>query len=511
MHAQSLIVYICALLALAGVSAADVQKRSFSVNRVANPNFTGRNGPRALVRAYRKFLMPLPDGLVDAMEAQDKQQAAARLRRSSPESFRPLRLRQPDRRGLLDDLLGGLDMKGGKQDGNQGGNGGNGGNRDGNGNGNNGNGEQNGNRKGNGNGSNGNRGGNDDNNGNRNGTVGAPSNSTAPGTNQTGSTVADPERNDAEFISPVKIGGQTINLDFDTGSSDLWVFNTQLGPGVDAGHRVFDPNRSQTFQPMQGATFNISYGDGSGAVGNVGTDVVDVGGASFPNQTVQLATRVSASFAQDRDNDGLMGLAFSKINTVKPVRQATFFDNVKDSLAEPVFTADLRKSARGSYAFGSIDESKFKGPMAWIPVNSSQGFWQFSSEKFAVNGGQPQASTPGGQAIADTGTSLMLADPVVVEAYYSQVEGAQNNRQQGGVTFPCNAKLPDLDVDIGGVYMAKVLGTDMVFAEVGNGECFGGLQASPAPKFAIYGDIFFKSQFVAFNGGNASLGMAPHA
>jgi hypothetical protein len=39
--------------------------------------------------------------------------------------------------------------------------------------------------------------------------------------------------------------------------------------------------------------------------------------------------------------------------------------------------------------------------------------------------------------------------------------------------------------------------------------CFGGVQAI-ASNLQIYGDIMFKSQFVAFNGGNNSIGMAPH-
>lgn len=37
----------------------------------------------------------------------------------------------------------------------------------------------------------------------------------------TGSVVATPATNDREYLAPVQIGGQTVNLDFDTGSSDL--------------------------------------------------------------------------------------------------------------------------------------------------------------------------------------------------------------------------------------------------------------------------------------------------
>ena len=36
-----------------------------------------------------------------------------------------------------------------------------------------------------------------------------------------GSVGATPEQYDAEYLCPVTIGGQTLNLDFDTGSSDL--------------------------------------------------------------------------------------------------------------------------------------------------------------------------------------------------------------------------------------------------------------------------------------------------
>jgi hypothetical protein len=43
----------------------------------------------------------------------------------------------------------------------------------------------------------------------------------AAATNQSGTVMATPEQNAALFLSPVDIGGQTLNLDFDSGSSDL--------------------------------------------------------------------------------------------------------------------------------------------------------------------------------------------------------------------------------------------------------------------------------------------------
>jgi len=287
-------------------------------------------------------------------------------------------------------------------------------------------------------------------------------NSTATGL---GKVTATPERGDVEYLSPVRIGGQSMLVNFDSGSSDLWVFSSELPAAAQQGHTVFDPSKSKTFEALNGSTFFISYGDGSKAGGIVGTDTVDVGGATVTRQAVELATGVSRSFVEDTQNNGLLGLAFSGINTVKPRKQKTFFDNVMPDLAEPVWTADLRKNAVGAYEFGRIDASKFVGDLTWVPVNSTQGFWEFPSTSFAVGNEAPRRGDPKGTAIADTGTTLILANSAVVNGYFSQVPDAVDNTTVGGITVPCAAQLPDLKLDVGGT-MATVKGSDINFASI---------------------------------------------
>lgn len=174
----------------------------------------------------------------------------------------------------------------------------------------------------------------------------------------------------------------------------------------------------------------------------------------------------------------------------------------------PVFTADLDPDGTGVYEFGKIDATKFEGQMTWVPVNASSGFWQFPSASFAV--GDQKFDNPGAsQAIADTGTSLLLVDQAVAEAYYSKVQGAQLNQQVGGFIYPCDAKLPDISVAVGDSgAMATIPGNQVNFATVdqANTTCFGGVQGNQGAGLQIYGDTLFKAQLVAFNGGNQSLG-----
>jgi len=57
------------------------------------------------------------------------------------------------------------------------------------------------------------------------------------------------------------------------------------------------------------SSWEITYGDGSGASGSVGTDDVTIGGMTVKNQHVELADKLSKSFLEG-ESDGLLGLAW---------------------------------------------------------------------------------------------------------------------------------------------------------------------------------------------------------
>jgi hypothetical protein len=59
-----------------------------------------------------------------------------------------------------------------------------------------------------------------------------------------GTVVATPDGTDIDYLCPVDIDGQTLMLDFDTGSSDLWVFSTEQPSSQTQGHTVFDKSKA---------------------------------------------------------------------------------------------------------------------------------------------------------------------------------------------------------------------------------------------------------------------------
>lgn len=259
---------------------------------------------------------------------------------------------------------------------------------------------------------------------------------------------------------------------------------------------------------MSGSTWKIAYGDGSGASGNVYTDKVAIGGVTVSGQAVEVASQVSKSFASDDASSGLLGLAFPKINTISPTKQNTWFANAQKGLKAPLFTSALKYHAAGTYTFGEIDHSQYSSKnIIYTPVDKSRGFWGFTMSGYAV--GTHAFTSASTDAVADTGTSLLLLDDDIVKTFYSRVAGAQYSSSAGGYTFPCKNTAPTLTFGVGN-YRGIIPGKHLNYAPINSASstCFGGLQSNKGIGMSIFGDIGLKSQFIVWDAGNNRLGFA---
>ncbi|KAJ5569958.1 Aspergillopepsin-1 [Penicillium hispanicum] len=342
---------------------------------------------------------------------------------------------------------------------------------------------------------------------------------------QGGEVPAEDVQNDSMYLAQVGIGtpAQNLNLDFDTGSADLWVWSTKLPSATLSEHKnhtVFDPSKSSTFKDKEGSTWKISYGDGSSASGTVGNDDVNVGGVVVKGQAVELADTMSTQFASGT-GDGLLGLAFSRINTVKPQPVSTPVQNMISQSDIPkssaLFTAklgswrDANEPDKGAsfYTFGFIDQDTVKAAgeeISYTPVDNSQGFWMFDSTSATVNG--KSITRSGNTAIADTGTTLALVDDSTCQAIYDAIEGAYYDNDSQGYIYPSDTtadKLPVVSFAVGGKQFA-VQKEDLGFAQAKSGYVYGGIQSRGSMTFDILGDTFLKGIYAVFDVGNTRFG-----
>lgn len=302
--------------------------------------------------------------------------------------------------------------------------------------------------------------------------------------------------------------------------TDDKVFSTELPASSRKNHSSFDPEKSSTWKALPGYTWSIGYADKSAASGNVGTDVINLGGLSVENQAVELAQKLTKSFIEGT-GDGLLGLGWPSINTIHkngtPDPQATVVTNMISQKDIPVgselFTSAFYSSRDSGdpesfYTFGWIDQDLVKasgkeiacgwqwGPLtAGTPIDNSKGFWQFPSTTATINGKKTQRK--GNTAIADTGTTLALLSDDVVDALYAAIPGAKYSNVQQGYIFPIKsdpAKLPKFSVAVGDTEFV-IQPEDFAFTPVDDVSWYGAIQSRGNNKFDILGDAFLKSVY----------------
>lgn len=353
---------------------------------------------------------------------------------------------------------------------------------------------------------------------------------TGSGASDTGEVTAEDQQNDSEYLCQVSIGTppQKLLLDFDTGSSDLWMWSTELPSSIQSqgqGHTIYNPKKSSTYKNISGSKWKITYGDSSSASGTVGTDNVTIGGLTIKNQAIELAKTMSDQFVQGA-GDGLLGLAWGNINSVKPNPVQTPVQNMITQQDIPqtaeIFTANLGSwrdandpdKGESFYTFGYIDQATVSASgqdVYYTPVDNSQGFWMFDSSSASVNSTTVDQS--GNTAIADTGTTLALVADATCKAIYDAIPGSTYDNASQGYIFPDNLtvdQLPVVTFAVGNQQFA-VQKEDLGFATAKTGYVYGGIQSRGSMTFDILGDTFLKSIYAIFDQGNTRFGAVQRA
>lgn len=313
---------------------------------------------------------------------------------------------------------------------------------------------------------------------------------------------------------------QKFRLHIDTGSSDLWVNadNSSLCSNPNSGCGIsgtYDPNASSTYEFVN-SDFNISYVDGSGAIGFYARDVFHFGGQSIDG--LQFGVGLESS-----SPEGILGIGYT-INEVQVNRfmddpypnlpQLLVDNKLINSNAYSLWLNDLDAST-GSILFGGVDTAKFQGQLQTLPI-IPQANGQYSEFIIALtalgqNGDEGaiirDADIP---VLLDSGSSLMYLPDEITKELYSAY-GARYSGSQGAAFVDCNTGSADgtLDFTFSGVTIR--VPTDELIITVGteNGSPLCILGIGPAgDSVAVLGDTFLRSAYVVYDLANNEISLA---
>ena len=317
------------------------------------------------------------------------------------------------------------------------------------------------------------------------------------------------------YVGNMTIGDQIFEVMFDTGSSDVWV----PGPScqVDCeGHNIF-----KGLYYGYGVPFGIRYGDGSRFFGEMVYTNVSLGegdgAVSLNNFNVDLISSVSDPNFIGAAFDGIVGMGFPSISTVKAKLLVPSLFEANQTVAN-LFTIYFAPNGDGGIlTIGEVTPSMFSGSLVYMPL-VAQDYWTIKLKSVLIGN---SGVLNGGSAIIDSGTSLILGPSSTINRILSAIRSVTRasvtyNNNLGIYTIPCAsvATIPDLVIKLAGKdqieHTFTLPGASLILDSVSDGiNCPIGLASmnSGYPNW-ILGDVFLRQFFSVFDYTNARVGLA---
>ncbi|KAH7912668.1 aspartic peptidase domain-containing protein [Hygrophoropsis aurantiaca] len=296
---------------------------------------------------------------------------------------------------------------------------------------------------------------------------------------------------------------QTYTVDFDTGSSDLFLPGPSCGTTC-SGHKIYNPKSSSTSKDLH-KTFNLTYGDASNVFGEQYSDSVTIAGLKATGQTLGAAKEYSTGFEiKQFPADGLMGMGYKSIS---------------DYNADPVFQTLVKqgKASKQSFSFklaqsgselyiGGANSKMYTGEFTYVDV-TKQGYWEVPLD--GVSSADKQILNQL-DSIIDTGTTVIIGDMANVKAFYDAIGGqdATSTAGAGIYTFPCNT-VPPVSLTFGGKSFPVSADTfNLGPVTSGSESCVGAIMGEDSMPMWIVGDVFLANVYTTFDLGNNRVGFA---
>jgi len=319
----------------------------------------------------------------------------------------------------------------------------------------------------------------------------------------------------AQYYGQISVGNppQCFLVLFDTGSSNTWIPGADCVSPACLQRKKFQCTSSSTCKPTS-ERMAIRYGTGQ-MEGIVESDKLcfgcQEGGLCIENQGFSESTvEPGATFVYAKF-DGIMGMGYDSI-AVKNIT-TPFTRLIQDGkCAEPVFAFWLNRNTEpgqpgGEMTLCGTDPGHFVGELHYVPV-SRQAYWQFEVDSVEVDG---QSVSTKFQAIADTGTSMLVGPRAEIERIHELIGAKQDPRFGTMYTIDCDKldTMPDIVFNIGGkAFPLKPSQYVTKFDNPGRSFCLSGLGISPNHDLWILGDVFIGPYYTVFDKGANRVGFA---